>query len=50
MAFEVAQVSAKWSAIMLFPFEQSMPLMFEEIRASGTLRLRLNQSAGTLLR
>jgi hypothetical protein len=42
--------SRKWSAIMLFPFEQSMPLIFAEIRASATLWLRLNQSAGTLLR
>ena len=37
-------------AAIIVPFEQSMPLMFEEIRAGAMFRLRLNQSAGTLLR
>ena len=35
---------------MLFPLQRSMLLIFEEIRGGELSRLRLNQSAGTLLR
>jgi hypothetical protein len=50
MAFEIVRVSLNGRPSCSFRLNSSMPLMFEEIRADGTLRLRWNRSTGTLLR